>query len=113
VNEQTRSATVLLAVPGGQALPMPGDIARAGIIPKKGTSAGVIVPEEAVQVVDGHDAVFVRTAEGFRVATVKVGPRSGGQALILAGLEAGAPVATRNAFLLKAEISKGAGEGEE
>jgi len=57
--------------------------------------------------------VFVRSAAGFTVTAVRVGTRSAGRALILSGLAAGAQVATRNAFLLKAEASKGAGDDEE
>ena len=113
VNEQTRSATVLLTLAAGQGLPMPGETARASILPARGLTAGVVVPAEAVQVIDGHEVVFVRSAAGFTVTAVRVGTRSAGRALILSGLAAGAQVATRNAFLLKAEASKGAGDDEE
>jgi cobalt-zinc-cadmium efflux system membrane fusion protein len=43
---------------------------------------------------------------------VLVGIRSGGSAQILSGARAGEQVATRNAFLLKAEMNKGAGDDE-
>ena len=113
VNEQTRSATVLLALAAGQGLPMPGEMARASILPAQGLAAGIVIPAEAVQVLDGHEVVFVRSAVGFTVTAVRVGTRSAERALILSGLAAGEQVATRNAFLLKAEASKGAGDDEE
>jgi cobalt-zinc-cadmium efflux system membrane fusion protein len=43
---------------------------------------------------------------------VQVGSRSGGLVAIISGLVAGIPIATSNAFLLKAEIEKNEG-GEE
>ena len=38
--------------------------------------------------------------------------RSAGRVEIVSGLQAGQAIATRNAFLLKAELGKGAGEEE-
>jgi cobalt-zinc-cadmium efflux system membrane fusion protein len=113
VNEQTRAATVLLSLAAGHAALMPGEIAKALITPRSGIRAGVVVPEDAVQVVDGRNVVFVRTVTGFIVKRVTVGTRSGRQVMLLAGLEAGAKIATRNAFLLKAEFAKGAADDEE
>ena len=72
---------------------------------------GFILPEEAVQSLDNRDVVFVRTQTGFAVRPVVVTTRSGGQALVVSGLKAGETVATRNAFLLKAQVVKG-GEDE-
>lgn len=74
---------------------------------------GLIIPEDAIQRVDGQDVVFIRTAEGFKPQSVAVGIRSGGEAQILSGLDQGASIATRNAFLLKAELIKSATAEEE
>ena len=41
-----------------------------------------------------------------------LGRRSAGRVEIVSGLQSGATIATRNAFLLKAELGKGAGEEE-
>ncbi|TPW03862.1 MAG: metal ion efflux membrane fusion protein family [bacterium] len=70
------------------------------------------MPEEAIQTVEGRDVVFVRTATGFVATPVLIGQRSGGRAQITSGLRAGQTIATRNAFLLKAELGKGSGEEE-
>lgn len=75
-------------------------------------AAALSVPEDAVQNLDGRDVLFVRTQEGFRPMPVLVGTRSGGSAQILSGVQAGEQVATRNAFLVKAEMNKGGGDGE-
>jgi cobalt-zinc-cadmium efflux system membrane fusion protein len=74
----------------------------------KNGAAGLVVPEDAVQNVDGHDALFVRTRDGFRAQPVLVGTRSGGVAQIVSGVSAGQQVATRNAFLVKADMIKSA-----
>jgi len=77
-----------------------------------GSATAIAVPEEAVQTIDGHDSVFVQTDSGFAVRHVAVGSRSAGQAAIVSGLQAGERIATRNAFLLKAELGKGAEDEE-
>lgn len=74
---------------------------------------GLIIPEEAIQRLDGQDVVFIRTKEGFKPQSVAVGIRSGGEAQILSGIEQNARIATQNAFLLKAELIKNATAEEE
>ncbi len=108
---ETRLATALIEVPGGILLPGLG--VRVRLMPSQGTATNaIVVSEDAVQSVDGRDAVFVRTPQGFRARFVTLGQRSAGRVEIVAGLKSGATIATRNAFLLKAELSKGAGEEE-
>jgi cobalt-zinc-cadmium efflux system membrane fusion protein len=113
LSEETRTAVAVLALSGGGANLRPGEAVRVRITPKGAPASGrVVVPEEAVQRVEGRDAVFVRTPAGFRVQPVVVAARSGGRAEIAAGLTAGQSIATRNAFLLKAEMGKGQEEEE-
>ena len=107
---ETRSATAVLDVPAGL---QPGLAVRVRLMPARGVfSKAIVVPEDAVQSLEGRDVVFVRTPQGFRAVTVRLGQRSAGRVEILSGLQAGQTVATRNAFLLKAEHGKGAGEEE-
>ncbi|BBF72790.1 UNVERIFIED_ORG: cobalt-zinc-cadmium efflux system membrane fusion protein [Sphingomonas sp. R1F5B] len=106
----TRSATAVLDVPGTL---QPGLAVRVRLLPSRGgTSNAIVVPENAVQTLEGRDIVFVRTAQGFRAQNVTIGQRSSGRVEILKGLVGGSQVATKNAFLLKAELGKGAGEEE-
>ena len=109
---ESRTATVILAPAGPTPSLTPGATLQARIMPKASGAGMLVIPEEAVQSVDGHDVVFVRTAKGFRVQPVAVTSRSAGRAAIASGLQAGQSVATRNAFLLKAELAKGGAEGE-
>ncbi|MDF0490504.1 efflux RND transporter periplasmic adaptor subunit [Sphingomonas sp. H39-1-10] len=108
---ETRAATAVLDVTSS--LLQPGLAVRVRMIPSRGaTSSAIVVPEEAVQSVGGRDVVFVRTAKGFKATPVTTGQRSAGRIEIVSGFPAGQAVATRNAFLLKAELGKGAGEEE-
>lgn len=112
LNAETRTATVLLTLGQGGASLQPGQTARARITARGTASSGIVVPEDAVQTVEGRNVVFVRSAKGFRARPVTVGQRSAGRAQIAGGLMPGDIVAVRNAFLLKAELGKGA-EGDE
>lgn len=112
LNGASQTATVVIAPDAPSSL-LIGQGLQVRIRAKAtGGKATLSVPEEAVQVLDGRDVVFVRTKGGFRAQPVLVGSRSGGTAQIVSGLEAGAPIATRNAFLLKAEATKSTGEDE-
>lgn len=113
LNAETRAATVVLTLPDGASLLQPGQTLRVRILPARVSGAGgIVVPEEAVQTLEGKDVVFVRTAQGFKATAVQVGARSAGRVEILGGLSTGQKVATKNAFLLKAELGKGSGEEE-
>jgi cobalt-zinc-cadmium efflux system membrane fusion protein len=108
VSGETRAATAVLDVDGTL---QPGLAVRVRIKPSRGEiSKAIVVPEEAVQSVEGRDVVFVRTREGFKAVPVTTGRRSSGRVEILSGLADGQTVATRQAFLLKAELGKGAEE---
>ncbi|NIJ64647.1 cobalt-zinc-cadmium efflux system membrane fusion protein [Sphingomonas leidyi] len=107
---ESRSATAVLDVPAGL---QPGLAVRVRLLPARGDfTKSIVVPEDAVQSLEGRDVVFIRTARGFRAVGVRLGQRSAGRVEIVSGLQAGQAIATRNAFLLKAELGKGVGEEE-
>ncbi len=112
LDQQTRSATVTLSIAPGQSPPAPGEYVQVLITTKAAAASGFLVDDEAVQSVGGKAGVFVRTAAGFKFSPVVVSARSGGRAWIQSGLEAGDVVAGKNAFLLKAEMSKGVEDEE-
>ncbi len=110
VDPTTRSATVVIT-PSVAGTLLPGQLVKARIFASGGAvTNGVIVPQDAVQTIGDRTVVFVRTTKGFRAQTVQVGGRSAGLVSILAGIKAGTPIATTNAFLLKAELEKEAAE---
>lgn len=107
----TRTATAVIDAPGAQLVP--GRSVRVRMFlsgAATGGTSAIVVPEESVQSVDGKDVVFVRTKDGFKPQAVITGQRSGGRIEIVSGLPSGSAIATKNAFLLKAEISKSAEE---
>lgn len=102
---EAKSPVVDLVVGEGVQVRLHARVGQAG-------SGGLMVPEEAVQNLDGRDVLFVRTPQGFRPQPVRIGSRSGGIAQVVSGIQLGEQVATRNAFLLKAEAKKSAGDDE-
>lgn len=113
VDPVTRSATVVIVPSAGGSTLLPGQLVQARIFASGGAvRSGVMVPQDAVQTIGNRTVVFVRTPAGFKARTVQAGARSGGLVAIVSGLVAGTPIATANAFLLKAELGKNAG-GEE
>lgn len=111
LNTETRAATAVIDVPSA-GLP-PGLAVRVRLLPSRGSgSTAIVVAEESVQSLGGRDIVFVRTPQGFRARPVTTGQRSAGRIEIVNGLQPGQIVATTNAFLLKAELGKSAGEEE-
>jgi cobalt-zinc-cadmium efflux system membrane fusion protein len=111
LNTETRAATAVIDV-ASAGLP-PGLAVRVRLLPSRGVrSTAIVVAEESVQSLGGRDIVFVRTPQGFRARPVTTGQRSAGRIEIVSGLQTGQIVATTNAFLLKAELGKSAGEEE-
>ncbi len=110
LDAESKAATIVL-VPDGFGQLTPGQGLRVRITPRNASpSASIGVPEEAVQSVEGRDVVFVKTAKGFQATNVTTGQRSAGRVEIVAGLKPGSVIATKGAFLLKAELGKGEAE---
>jgi cobalt-zinc-cadmium efflux system membrane fusion protein len=107
IDPDTRAATVVVVPTAGGSTLAPGQLIQARIFASGGaTKNGVMVPQDAVQTLGERSVVFVRTRGGFKAQAVQVGSRSGGFVGIASGLTAGTPIATTNAFLIKAEIEK-------
>ena len=110
LDAQSKTATLLLR-PQGAALLTAGQGVRVRVRPSGQPGDGrMTLPEEAVQTVEGKNMVFVRGPNGFQATEVVIGERGGGRIEIISGLPAGSVVATKGAFLLKAELGKGEAE---
>lgn len=113
LDPESRAATVVLAPAGLPTGLTQGQAFRVRIMPREVAGADrIVVPEGAVQTVEGRDVVFVQVKGGFQAVPVTLGERSSGRVEIVGGLKPGAVVATTGAFTLKAELTKGAGEEE-
>lgn len=110
VDEQTRAATVVLTPTGPLADLRPGQLVQVRITSARAATRAIVVPDEAIQTVEGRSVVFVRTPKGFRAQPITAGQRTGGRAEILEGLRPGDVIAASNAFVLKAELGKGEAE---
>jgi cobalt-zinc-cadmium efflux system membrane fusion protein len=66
---------------------------------------GMIVPEAAVQTLNGQPVVFVRAAPGrYAVRPVETGPSLDGNIVLLRGVKAGETVVTQGSFVLKSQV---------
>jgi cobalt-zinc-cadmium efflux system membrane fusion protein len=108
VDIASRAATVVLVPTGDAQSLQPGQLVSARIFIAHGHTGvrTALVPTEALQKIGGNDAVFVKTDDGFKVQAVTVGGESGNTTEIQSGLKPGDEIATRNSFLLKAELQK-------
>lgn len=103
---ETRTVRVRVDVPN------PEGRLRAGMFATARVSAGeshraLLVPEEAIQEIDGEAAVFVPEGGGsFEIRPVRPGPTLRGMVVIESGLEPGERVVTEGAFTLKSEVRK-------
>ncbi|MEA2543397.1 MAG: rane fusion protein heavy metal efflux system [Acidobacteriaceae bacterium] len=84
----------------------PEMLANAEFTTGAGT-ATLLVPQEAIQQVNGQDVVFVRIApDRFRVQTVQTGENIQNKVRILQGLKAGDQVITHGSFIAKGQLLK-------
>lgn len=109
LDADTRTVRVRIDVanPGGKL--RPGMFARVAIAGTSNDEPVVVVPDEAVQTVEGAPAVFVPVANEpntFAKRAVKVGKSVGGLVPILDGLKDGEPLVTAGSFILKADLGK-------
>ena len=77
-----------------------------------GTVAAVLLPDDAIQLMDGRSVVFlaVPDAQGgarFTLRQVAVASRQGGTVAITSGLSAGDVVVMKGAFAVKSQLQKG------
>ncbi len=91
----------------GDDLPVPGTPLEARVP----LARGLVLPQTALQQIEGAWGVFVRDGEEASFRPVQKGAELGGDVLVLAGLEPGETVATDGAYLLKALHLKLAGGG--
>lgn len=104
VDPQSRAATVVLQLSGAPGGLRQGQAVRVRIAPRGGQARGIVLPEDAVQQIEGRDTVFVMVRGGFQAVPVSVGSRGNGRVEILSGLRAGQMVATQGAFALKSQL---------
>ncbi len=112
LDPDTRTAEVRIDIENPTGKLLPGMYARASIrAASAGASRAIVVPDEAVQTVEGQASVFVPIDESRRTFCrhpVTVGEAVGDAIPVLSGLKEGDLVAISGTFILKAEHGKSA-----
>lgn len=106
-SNQTLTARVLLDNAQGQ---WPPGLYVTADVTLATTTVQLSIRSEALQTLEERVVVFVQDEKGFEARPVQVGRSDGEVTEVLAGLEAGESYATKNSFVLKAELGKGEAE---
>jgi cobalt-zinc-cadmium efflux system membrane fusion protein len=106
-NNQTLTARVQLAN-RDQKWP-PGLYVTANIV-LASTTIPLAVQNDALQTLEDRVVVFVRGDEGFEPRAINLGRSDGEISEVISGLTVGESYATKNSFILKAELGKGDAE---
>jgi cobalt-zinc-cadmium efflux system membrane fusion protein len=106
----TRTLPVRGVVPSGGKLK--AEMFATVVVEGAGMVPAVVLPDDAVQQLDGKTVVFIATPDSkggarFDPRTVIVGSRARGKVAVTRGLAAGDVVVTEGAFAIKAQLKKG------
>ena len=101
---QTLTARVQLDNAGGK---WPPGLYVTAEVTMLTASVPLAVSRDALQTLDERTVVFVKSDAGFEPRALQLGRRDGDVAEVLEGLEQGETYATKNSFILKAELGKG------
>lgn len=110
LDETTRLASVIAVIDNRAGQWRVGEPVTASIQLPGGGPAALLVPQSAVQTVEGRSTVFVRTDHGFRATPITLGNPSGDNVVVTSGLKGDEQLAGPNSFTLKAELGKGEAE---
>ena len=105
VGGQTRTATARVVLPNPRGQWRPGLPARV-VVTAGETEVPVAVQAEALQSLRDWQVVFGRYGEHLEARPLTLGRRDGQWVEVLEGLNAGERYATRNSYLIKAELGK-------
>ena len=106
----TRMAVVRMLLDNTQDQYRPGTFVT-GKIGIQSEGQALVVPKDAIQNVNDQTCVFVKTEAGFVLRYVTLGHKDANRVEILSGVDNGDQIVTRNAFHLKAELTKQAVSG--
>ena len=110
LDENTRLATVIAVIDNRAGQWRVGEPVTTSIQLAGGGASALLVPQSAVQTVEGRPTVFVRTEHGFKATPVTLGSPSGDNVVVTSGLTGDEQLAGPNSFTLKAELGKGEAE---
>ncbi|WP_010511307.1 efflux RND transporter periplasmic adaptor subunit [Komagataeibacter europaeus] len=95
---------IISSVANPTGLFVPGMVLDATLA-QRGSVAGIVVPSEAIQEIDGHSVVFMRVDQtDYRPVVVDVALDEGGRAVLRSGLKGGEAVVGHGSFALRSII---------
>ncbi|MCL4470244.1 MAG: efflux RND transporter periplasmic adaptor subunit [Gammaproteobacteria bacterium] len=106
MNKETRTVKARVEVPNPDGRLKPEMFASAAINTTGTSAKALIVPEEAVLLLQGQPTVFVAESGGFEPRAVEVGERAQGYVVLKSGVAAGESVVVSGAYALKARLLK-------
>jgi cobalt-zinc-cadmium efflux system membrane fusion protein len=110
LDEITRLVTVIAIIDNRSGQWRVGEPVTASIQLPDGGAGSVLVPQSAMQTVEGRPTVFVRTDHGFQATPVTLGAPNGDHMVVTSGLTGNERIAGPGSFTLKAELGKGEAE---
>lgn len=105
IDSTTRTSKAIVVVDNADEQWLPGTFTNATIVTNE-VPAIVTVNKEAIQNVEGNDCVFVMHEEGFELRPIIRGKEDRENVEVVSGLERGEKIASKNTFLLRAELLK-------
>ena len=110
LDPDTRTLMVRGTVPSGGKLK--AEMLASVLVSGSGQVTAILIPSDAVQLLDGSPTVFLATPDSkggafFRPKVVEVGARSGARVAVVHGLAKGDVVVTRGAAAIRAQMKKG------
>ena len=111
IDPETRSAKAIAELDNAGSIWKLGDYVNARLVAAD-QDARLIVPNGAIQTIEGKKVVFVSEKGGFRARPITTGHEDSKSVEIISGVKAGEEIATSNTFTLKAELGKSEAEHE-
>lgn len=105
MDKETRTVKARVEVPNPEGKLKLGMFANAAIS-TQGSQNALMLPNEAVVLVQGQPTVFVKLGDGFGTRAVELGDKRQGLVEIKGGVKAGETVVTKGAYALKAKLLK-------
>ncbi|ELX08350.1 cation efflux system protein CzcB [Janthinobacterium sp. HH01] len=105
MDKETRTVKARVEVPNPEGKLKLGMFASAAIS-TEGSQKSLMLPNEAVVLVQGQPTVFVKRGEGFDTRAVELGDKRQGLVEIKGGVKTGETVVTQGAYALKAKLLK-------
>lgn len=101
----TRTVKARISVPNADRTLKPGMFATGALV-SSASARALVVPEQAVMLLQGQTAVFVATDKGFAARAVETRAAADGRVRITSGLAPGERIAASGVYALKARLLK-------